>query len=113
TAQDGYESTRADVTERLYAPFNVGDLRVSPFVGARWTRYYERTDGGDDVSRGAMEAGVHGNLQFHRDFGPYGGPWALDGLRHVIDVDGGVYSRFLDVYDPADVPYFDRVDQEE
>lgn len=111
-ATDGYEAWRLDVLERLHFPFDVGDLRVSPFVGGRWTAYTDRSDGGDDVHRGAMEAGVRGNLQFWRDFGVYGGPWNLDGLRHVVDVDVGGYARFLDAVDPEDVPYFDRIDGE-
>ncbi|MBL9088637.1 MAG: hypothetical protein JNM10_15975, partial [Planctomycetia bacterium] len=111
--EDGYEAWRTDVTERVYAPFNVGDVRVSPFVGARWTAYEDRDDGGDDVERGALEAGVRGNLQFWKDFGAWGGPWSLDGLRHVVDLDVGAYGRFLDDTDPDDAPFFDRIDGEQ
>ncbi|MCC7136899.1 MAG: hypothetical protein IT460_00555 [Planctomycetes bacterium] len=110
---DGYHANRLDLTERVYAPFSLGDVRVSPFVGGRGTAYFDRDDGGDDVVRTAMEAGVRANVQLHRDFGTFGGPWSLDGLRHTVDVDVGGYARFLDPYDPDDVPYFDRIDTEE
>ncbi len=115
TAQpdEDYGALRADVTERVYAPFDVGDVRVSPFVGVRVTGYFDRDDGGDDVTRTALEAGVRANLQLHRDYEALGGPWKLDGLRHVIDFDVGTYTRAFDDVTPADVPYFDRVDQEE
>jgi hypothetical protein len=101
------------VRERLYAPFSVGDLRVSPFVGGAFTGYYDRTDGGEDLTRAALEAGVRANLQFHRDFEVLGGPWALDGLRHVIDADLEAYGRFLDSTDADEAPFFDRVEPEE
>ena len=110
---EAYEALRADVTERVYAPFDVGDIRVSPFLGGRWTGYFDRSDGGDDVSRAALEIGVRANLQLHRDFAVAGGSWRLDGLRHVIDLDVGAYAREFDSVDPADVPFFDRVDLEE
>ena len=110
---EGYEAFRLDVTERLYAPFDLGDVRVSPFFGFRGTGYYDRTDGGDDVTRTALEAGVRANLQLHRDFAAFGGPWSLDGLRHVVDLDAGAYARFSDSASPDDVPFFDRVDAEE
>jgi hypothetical protein len=110
---DGYEAWRIDVTERVHAPFSLGDVRVSPWVGGRWTAYYDRDDGGEDVERSAMEAGIRANLQVHKDFGAWGGPWGLDGLRHVVDVDAGAYARFLDDSDPEDAPFFDRIDAEE
>jgi hypothetical protein len=112
-AEDGYEAWRTDVTERVYAPFNVGDVRVSPFVGGHWTLYENRDDGGDDLDRGALEAGVRANVQFWKDFGGWGGPWSLDGLRHVVDLDVGGYGRFLDDTDPDDAPFFDRIDGEQ
>ncbi len=108
-----YEAFRTDVEERLYAPFDVGDVRVSPFAGGRWTGYTDRTDGGPDVSRTALEAGIRGNLQLHRDYAAYGGPLGLDGVRHVIDLDAGVVARFEDSHDPDDVPFFDLIDAEE
>lgn len=107
---DGYEAWRTDVTERVYAPFSVGDVRVSPFVGAHFTSYEDRDDGGDDLQRGALEAGVRANLQFWKDFGAWGGPWTLDGLRHVVDVDVGAFGRYLDDTNPEDAPFFDRID---
>jgi hypothetical protein len=110
---DDYEAWRLDVTERVYAPFDLGDVRVSPFVGVRCTGYYDRTDGGDDVTRGAMEAGIRANLQLHRDFPCYGGPWSLDGLRHVIDLDAGGYARFLGARGEESVPEFDRLEPDE
>lgn len=108
-----YEALRADVTERVYAPFDVGDVRISPFVGARWTGYFDRSDGGRDVSRMALEAGARANLELHRDFAMGGGAWRLDGLRHIVDLDVGSYGRTYDGTDPSDVPFFDRVDVEE
>lgn len=108
-----YRATRADVTERVYAPFDVGDVRISPFVGVNWTGYYDRDDGGPDVSRTALEAGVRANLQLHRDYDVLGGRWRLDGLRHVVDFDVGAYARGFDDVSPDEVPYFDGVDQRE
>jgi hypothetical protein len=48
----------------------------------------------------------------HRDFDAYGGPFALDGLRHVIDFDLGVGARTWGFEEGDDVPEFDRLDQE-
>jgi hypothetical protein len=110
--EPSYEAWRVHVQERLYAPFNVGDVRVSPFVGVNWNGYYDRTDGGDDGARGAIEAGVRADLQLHRDWDVRGGPFALDGLRHVIEIDGGAFVRTFGWDDGDDVPYFDRIDQQ-
>ena len=110
-SETDYAATRADVTERVYAPFDLGDVRISPFVGVNWTGYYDRDDGGPDVSRTALEAGVRANLQLHRDYDALGGRWRLDGLRHVIDLDAGAYARAFDDVAPDEVPYFDGVDQ--
>jgi len=106
------EAERLVLTERLYAPFSAGDVRISPFVGGVGTAYFDRSDGGDDVVRGALEAGVRANLELHRDFAAYGGPWALDGLRHTIDLDAGFYARFADTGNPGDVPALDVVETE-
>jgi hypothetical protein len=76
----------------------------------RSTSYLERTDGGDDLSRLALEAGLRGNLQLHRDFPASGGFFCLDGLRHVVDLDVGGYARAFDEHDPDDAPFFDRHD---
>src|SRR5207244_10146637 len=108
-----YEAWRVDLNERIYAPFDLGDVRVSPFVGFHGTGYYDRTDGGPDVTRAAMEAGIRADLQLHRDFDVYGGCWALDGLRHVIDLDAGFFSRFLDDHGAQDVPFFDRLEPDQ
>ena len=110
---DDYHAVRLDVVERVYAPFDLGDVRVSPFVGFHGTGYYDRDDGGDDVTRAAMEAGVRVNLQLHRDFAAYGGCWSLDGLRSIIELDAGFYSRFLDDTDADEVPSFDRLEPDE
>jgi hypothetical protein len=110
---DDYDAYRIDVRQRAYRPVNLGDVRVSPFVGVRATSYAERTDGGDDLTRLAVEAGVRANLQLHRDYPVCGGPLRLDGLRHVVDVDVGVLARAFDPYEPEDVPFFDRHDLEE
>ncbi len=113
TTDEDYEALRATVSERVYAPFDVGDVRVSPYVGVRLAAYFDRTDGGEDVTRTALETGVRANLQLHRDYALAGGTWRLDGLRHVIDFDLGGYARALDPVDPSEVPFFDRVDLEE
>ncbi len=107
-----YEAWRTDVTTRVYAPFDVGDVRVSPYAGVRSTSYFERTDGGNDLTRTAFEAGARANLQLHRDFDVLGGSWHLDGLRHIVDVDLDLGGRWFDDTAASDVPFFDRVDQE-
>ena len=109
---EGYAATRLDITERLYAPFDLGDVRFSPFVGGRITSYGDRNDGGDDVTRSAFEAGLRANLQLSRDWDLTGGRWRLDGLRHVSTSTAGVTASLGDDVDPADLPQFDRVDVE-
>lgn len=106
----GYDAFRADAVERLYAPVIVGDVKLSPFVGLHGTGYYDRTDGGEDVTFGSVEAGLRANLQLHRDFGLYGGPWALDGLRSVFDIDAGFVYRTPSGVDRDEVPFFDEVE---
>lgn len=105
-----YSAYRVAAFERLYAPFLVGDVKISPFVGGDLRGYYQRNDGGADLTDGALTGGVSADVQIHKDFAAYGGPWALDGLRHVIDVDLSTYGRWLSGVGPQDVPQFDRID---
>jgi hypothetical protein len=112
-ALDGYEAYRTDTDTRVEAGLDVGDVRLSGYAGASVSDYRGRTDGGEDLTRSALVAGVRANLQLNRTFGVCGGPFELDGLRHVIDLDFEAAGRFWDSHDPSDVPFFDRREQEE
>jgi hypothetical protein len=109
--QEDYSAWRTNVATRLHMPFDVGDVRVSPYAGVHWTSWTDRDDEGDDLSRTAFEAGVRANLQLHREYGFVGG--CFDGLRHVIDLDVGAYGRYFDDTDVSEVPFFDRIDEVE
>lgn len=104
----GYAAWRSTTDTRLGLAASVGDLRLSGHLGASLADYRQRDDGGEDLLRSALLAGVRANLQLHRTFGARGGPFELDGLRHVVDVDVGMDGRFLDSADPGEVPWFDE-----
>jgi hypothetical protein len=108
-----YEALRADTDTRLNAGLNVGDLRLSGFTGISADSYQERTDGADDLTRTALLAGIQANLQLQRVFPGHGGPFQLDGVRHVADLDALVFGRFLDSARPEDVPFFDEREQQQ
>jgi hypothetical protein len=108
-----YSAFRADTDTRLHAGMDVGDVRLSAWAGASATSYLDRTDGGPDLVRTAIPAGVRANLQAHAVFAACGGPFQLDGLRHVVDSDLELSGRFADSHDPEDVPFFDVREQEE
>jgi hypothetical protein len=108
-----YDALRVDTDTRIEAGMDVGDVRLSSWTGVSIDSYQQRTDGGEDLTRTALVAGVRANVQAHRVFGAHGGPFELDGLRHIMDVDLEASGRFLDSADPAEVPYFDQREQEE
>ncbi|MDJ0523676.1 MAG: hypothetical protein QNJ90_16520 [Planctomycetota bacterium] len=112
TAFVDYEAWRLHTDTRLNAAANVGDVRLSAYVGGAGTVYEERTDGLDDLTRTALLAGVRANLQLHKTSGMQGGLFELDGLRHIIDIDAELAGRFWDSHGPGDVPFFDAFDAE-
>ncbi len=107
-----YEAWRFYTDTRLNAEVDVGDLRMSGYVGGLGTIYEGRTDGGTDLTQAAMLAGFRTNLQMHRTYGAAGTWFQLNGLRHVIDMDGEFQGRFFDAYPNDRVPFFDYREQE-
>ncbi|MFM8979213.1 MAG: hypothetical protein ACKOSS_01930, partial [Planctomycetia bacterium] len=105
---EGYAAFRSTTDTRLGLAASVGDMRLSGHVGASLADYRQRDDGGEDLLRTALLAGVRANLQLHRSFAARGGPLELDGLRHVVDVDLGMDGRFLDSAGPDEVPWLDE-----
>ncbi|MDA1195166.1 MAG: hypothetical protein O2894_08265, partial [Planctomycetota bacterium] len=102
-----YEAWRLHTDTLLNAAVDAGDVRLVGHVGVSGSVYAGRTDGGPDLERAALLAGVRANLQSWRVFQAQGGWFGLNGLRHVVDVDGELAGRFFDSDEPADVPYFD------
>lgn len=102
-----YGALRAATTTRLATAFDAGDLRLGAFAGTASAAYWERTDGGEDLGRSALEAGLTADLQLHRVYAAQGGPLALDGLRHVIDLDAGLLTVQGNRHGPEDLPAFD------
>jgi hypothetical protein len=112
-AATDYAALRVDTDTRLAAGLTLGDVRLSGFTGVAATGYGERDDGGEDLVRTALLAGARANVQLHRVYGAAGGFFALDGLRHVLDVDGWAAGRFLDSANADEVPYFDEREEVE
>jgi hypothetical protein len=112
-ATDSYGAWRVTTETLANLAFSLGDMRVSSWAGLSGAGYLDRDDGGEDLARTALLAGARANLQFHRTFAARGGPFELDGLRHVVDADLGFAGRFLDTADPSKVPFFDLEDAEE
>jgi hypothetical protein len=108
-----YDAWRVHSDTRIHAAFDLGDLRLSGWVGGVADRYAGRTDGGQDLTRTAAVAGARANVQFWKTYDAQGGPFELDGLRHIVDVDLEALGRFADSHPLAEVPYFDRIDGEE
>lgn len=106
-----YEADRGHADVRLGIGVNAGDVRLSGFVGPSVVSYWDRDDGGEDLTRSALVAQAQMNLQLSRRYGRCGTWLQLDGLRHVIDSDLGIRGRFLDSHDPSEVPFFDRRDE--
>jgi hypothetical protein len=109
-ATPDHDAWRVHSDTRLNAAFDAGDVRVVAYAGGSGTLYEDRTDGGRDLTRAALLAGVRGNLQMHRAWEAQGGWFQLDGLRHVVDLDVEFAGRFHDSHAPAEVPFFDRHD---
>ncbi|MDJ0974667.1 MAG: hypothetical protein QNJ98_09435 [Planctomycetota bacterium] len=103
-----YESWRLSTETRVNAGFDVGDLRFSGWFGGVADSYRDRDDGGEDLTRTAMLAGARANLQLSKVYAGRGGPFRLDGLRHVVDIDLEWRSRFEDSHELSEVPFYDR-----
>jgi hypothetical protein len=108
-----YDAFRTETDTRLEAGVDVGDVRLSAWLGGAAASYQGRTDGGEDLTRTALLAGVRANLQASRVTAARGGPLELDGVRHVIDVDVEAGGRFRDSHEVSEVPFFDEREQEE
>jgi hypothetical protein len=108
-----YEAVRLATDTLLHAAADAGDLRLTAWAGPSASHHFERTDGGPDVTRTALLAGARANLQAWRVYPARGGPFQLDGLRHVVDTDLSYGGRFFDSKDPRDVPFFDRLEAQE
>lgn len=108
-----YEALRVDNDTRVNLGVDVGDVRFAGWVGGAATSYGGRTDGGEDLTRTALLAGVRADVEAHRAFAARGGPFGLDGLRHVLNLDLEAAGRFSDSHAPHEVPFFDEREQEE
>lgn len=104
---EDYESWRLHSDTLVSFGGSLDDVRLTAHVGASGSVYANRTDGGDDLARAALLAGIRANVQAWRVFGARGGWMELDGLRHVVDVDAELLGRFFDSATPAEVPYYD------
>ena len=107
-----YEAWRLHTDTRLNAAVDAGAVRLSAYVGGAGTRYEDRSDGLEDLTRSALLAGVRANMQMHKTTGEVGGWFQLDGLRHIIDVDVELAGRFYDSHQRRDVAFFDSIDAE-
>lgn len=104
----GYEAWRTTTDTRAWLSASVGDVRLSGHLGASAAMYEARSDGGEDLVRSALLAGLQASLQFHRCWARQGGLFELDGLRHVVDVDLSASGRLEDSAEPDEVPWFDE-----
>jgi hypothetical protein len=111
--QSDYEAVRLATATLVHGAVDVADVRLTGWAGPSAAWYGERTDGGPDVTRAALLAGVRANLQMWRVYPAQGGPFRLDGLRHVVDWDLLYGGRYFDTRDVDEVPFFDRVEQDE
>lgn len=110
---EDYAAWRLETDTRIHAAGSAGDVRLSGYAGVDAAQYLGRDDGGDDLLRAGLIAGLRANLQAHRAWDVRGGFFRLDGLRHVVDLDVEGLARWYE-RDPGaeEVPWFDLTDQE-
>lgn len=101
---------RADFDNRIGVPFFLGPIKFEPFGGVRYTRYGRGQFTSQSLDRFGTIMGARATTQLSRTYRIGGGPFELEGLRHVIlpEVE---YIRVHHVSrDVADYPQFDRID---
>ncbi len=101
---------RLDTLTTFGAGLDVGDVRLSAWAGPDVDGYMFRDPDATALWRTALAAGARANLQLHRTFAASGGPFQLDRLRHVIDLDAGFDGRYADDTPLTSVPAYDESD---
>jgi hypothetical protein len=109
-----YRAGRVQTDTRANLGFSLGDARISSYAGVAASHYFDRSQGLDDLTRAAVLAGARANLQLHRTWEARGGPFQLDRIRHVVDVDAELQGRwYVEDDDEEAAPFFDLTDQDE
>ena len=103
SATAGGETRRLDVRSEIRRPLVASRwLNVIPSAGVRWTRW--TSSNLDEEDRSILSAGIEAATRFSRVFDVKSDAFAIDGLRHVVDLRGDYSGLFDSSLDPADVP---------
>ncbi|MGB1071675.1 MAG: hypothetical protein ACPG1Z_08400, partial [Planctomycetota bacterium] len=103
SATVGGETRRLDVRSEISRPLVASRwLNVIPNAGVRWTRW--TSSNLDEEDRSILSAGIEAATRFSRVFDVKSDAFAIDGLRHVVDLRGDYSGLFDSSLDPADVP---------
>ena len=109
----GDRIVRQDAVFRAEGVKWVGPIALSPLVTAGATaRQGEETPGAEpDTTRADLAWGVRAKLEARGDFNSAKSRlFLLDGLRHLVSLEGLGYDRWTVTEEPAGASAFDRVD---
>lgn len=99
-AANDFRTPRFDLDPTLYAAFNLGALRITPFARFQYTWYGEALDGAE-ADRYAGSAGIRVDLELGRWFGD---------VQHLINVSVGYEDLYSVTLSPTRVFPMDAVD---
>ena len=115
---EGDSVRRGDIEARVTTPFSLGPIRVNPFFGATNQAQSEQNGlafagtGEDEAEdRHSGFAGIRVDIEAHRAWACRNDMLDLDGLRHVVSLDGQWLDRFKVSEDPYTFQHNDLIDE--
>ena len=75
---------RYDSAHELSWPFEVGPVRLDPFVWGDLSYFSDQQGSNHSVARAAGAAGLRAAMNFYRTFDIQSDTFALDGVRHIL-----------------------------
>ncbi|OHB77152.1 MAG: hypothetical protein A2Z34_06630 [Planctomycetes bacterium RBG_16_59_8] len=100
---------RLDSMNDLTVPYDLGLLQVTPFAGGRLTLFEENLERHSEA-RTIASAGVRAGTNVHRTSG-FTSEWlGMNGLRHIMRVEGRYANNYYSNVDADELYQFDSVD---
>ncbi|MEK7866607.1 MAG: hypothetical protein AAB434_07965 [Planctomycetota bacterium] len=102
---------RADSLNDLSAPFDLGPVMLTPFVGGRVSAFSEGTGTRETIDRAIFSTGARAFFQANR---VYDADWdlvGLHGLRHIFELEARYTGNLAMNEGPDDLIQVDQVEQ--
>jgi hypothetical protein len=112
-SEQNEEGARGDVRNRVSYALKLGDVAVTPFVGARHTFYSRDLDGDERTFiRNNAEAGADASVKFFKVYDASFHQWGIDidQARHIFTPSVGYFYQSRPTHDAFSLQQYDRID---